>query len=362
MNAQGRVTGIQSLGFAVDDSLGAEDQRGHGVGSSMNLRLMCRGIRDSYPSFATTAPPTVTALPRQAVLRRHNATVASSGNAAPEPHQPADSSAPVMNPPASAPRRPGPAVPGDELEAICVPAIMKELTVPRRLAHSAELMSFSRRTDELVTLKRQRARPSLHVLQSGLLVFQSGLLRVGIHRALHIVEQEVRDLELHIVDLRDVMQDQRVVGGGLQGEGPASEEPVDEVALTGDIGDARQWKIMATTVEDAMAGDDTLRSERVSGGRPTKNRHEEQGERRDENDRPHESETERLPFGRHVDGGEDATSQEKDLGDDIAEDRFNVGSHMTDDDFVLGQELSHAPILSSSSAHWHYRGRGERYE
>ena len=51
--------------------------------------------------------------------------------------------------------------------------------------------------------------------------------------------------------------------------GPASEEPVDEVALTGDIGDARQWKIMATTVEDAVAGDDALRSERVSGGRGT---------------------------------------------------------------------------------------------
>lgn len=139
----------------------------------MNLRLMCRGIRDSYPCLATTAPPTVTALPRQAVLRRHNATVASSGNAAPEPHQPADSSAPVMNPPASAPRRPDLIAPDDELEAICVPAIMKELTVPRRFAHSAELMSFSRRTDELVTLERQRARPSLHVLQSGLLVFHS---------------------------------------------------------------------------------------------------------------------------------------------------------------------------------------------
>ena len=267
-----------------------------------------------------------------------------------------------MNPPASARRRPGPAVPGDELEAILVPAMMKELTVPRRLAHSVELMSFSRRTDELVTLKRQRARPSLHVLQLVLLVLQSGLLGVGIHRALHIIEQEVRDLELHIGDLRNVMQDQRVVGGGLQGEGPAPEEPIDEVALTGDIGDARQWKIMATTVEDAVACDDALRSERVSGGRPTKNRHEEQGERRDENDRPHESETERLPFCRHVDGGEDATSQEEDLGDDVAEDCFNVGSHVTDDDFVLGQELSHAPILSSSPVHWHYRGRGERYE
>lgn len=177
--------------------------------------------------FRTYYSPTVTALPRQVVLRRHNATVAGSDNEVPEPHQPADSSAPVMNPPASAPRRPDLIAPDDELEAILVPAIMKELTVPRRLAHSAELMSFSRRTDELVTLKRQRARLLLHVLQSGLLVFQSGLLRVGIHRALHIVEQEVRDLELHIVDLRDVMQDQRVVGGGLQGEGPASEEPVD---------------------------------------------------------------------------------------------------------------------------------------
>lgn len=143
-----------------------------------------------------------------------------------------------MNPPASASRRPDPTAPGDSPEAILVSAMMKELTVPKRLAHSAELMSFSSRTDELVTLKRQRARPSLHVLQSGLLVLQSGLLGVGIHRALHIIEQEVRDLELHIVDLRNVMQDQRVVGGGLQGEGPASEEPIDEVALTGDIGNA----------------------------------------------------------------------------------------------------------------------------
>lgn len=136
-----------------------------------------------------------------------------------------------MNPPASARRRPGPTAPGDSPEAILVSAMRKELTVPRRLAHSVELMSFSRRTDELVTLKRQRTRPSLHVLQSG-------LLGVGIHRALHIIEQEVRDLELHIGDLRNVMQDQRVVGGGLQGEGPAPEEPIDEVALTGDIGNA----------------------------------------------------------------------------------------------------------------------------
>lgn len=123
--------------------------------------------------FRTYYSPTVTALPRQAVLRRHNATVAGSDNEVPEPHQPADSSAPVMNPPASAPRRPDLTAPGDELEAICVPAMRKELTVPRRLAHSVELMSFSRRTDELVTLKRQRTRPSLHVLQPGLLVFHS---------------------------------------------------------------------------------------------------------------------------------------------------------------------------------------------
>lgn len=117
--------------------------------------------------FRTYYSPTVTTLPTV------SATVAASGNAAPEPHQPADSSAPAMNPPASAPRRPGPTAPGDSPEAILVPAMRKELTVPRRLAHSAELMSFSRRTDELVTLKRQRARPSLHVLQSGLLVFHS---------------------------------------------------------------------------------------------------------------------------------------------------------------------------------------------
>ena len=138
----------------------------------MNLRLMCRGIRDSYPSFAPTIRRQ-SLLYRQAVLRRHNATVAGSDNEVPEPHQPADSSAPAMNPPASAPRRPDLTAPDDELEAIFVPAIMKELTVPRRLAHSAELMSFSRRTDELVTLRHRRARPSLHVLQSGLLVFHS---------------------------------------------------------------------------------------------------------------------------------------------------------------------------------------------
>ena len=166
------MTGIQSLGSAVDDSLGAEDQRGHGVGSSMSFRLIRSGIRDSYPSFAPTIRRQ-SLLYRQAVLRRHNATAAASDNAAPEPQQPADSRAPAMNLPASAPRRPDPTAPGDSPEAILVPAMRKELTVPRRLAHSAELMSFSRRTDELVTLKRQRARPSLHVLQSGLLVFHS---------------------------------------------------------------------------------------------------------------------------------------------------------------------------------------------
>ena len=139
----------------------------------MSCRLIRSGIRDSYPCLAPTATPTGSAPPTLTALPTVSATAAASGNEAPEPHQPADSSASAMNPPASAPRRPDLIAPDDELEAICVPAIMKELTVPRRLAHSAELMSFSRRTDELVTLKRQRARPSLHVLQSGLLVFHS---------------------------------------------------------------------------------------------------------------------------------------------------------------------------------------------
>ena len=54
-------------------------------------------------------------------------------------------------------------------------------------------------------------------------------IRVGVDRSLNVVEQQVRDLHLHDLYLRHVVQQQRVVSRGLQGQSSASEQTIIEI-------------------------------------------------------------------------------------------------------------------------------------
>ena len=89
--------------------------------------------------------------------------------------------------------------------------------------------------------------------------------RIRVDSSLDVVEEQVGNFDLDRLHLRHVVQEQRVIRGGLEGEGSASEESVVEVFLDLNVGDTGERQVMSGAREDARAGDDPLRRDRVGG-------------------------------------------------------------------------------------------------
>ena len=54
-------------------------------------------------------------------------------------------------------------------------------------------------------------------------------IRVGVDRSLNIVEQQVRDLHLDDLHIRHIVQQQRVIGRGLQGKRSTPEQTIIQI-------------------------------------------------------------------------------------------------------------------------------------
>ena len=82
----------------------------------------------------------------------------------------------------------------------------------------------------------------------------------GVDVSLDVVEEQVGDFDLHHLHVGHVVQEERVVGRGLQREGAAAEEAVGEILVQLDVGDPGQRKVVVHSFEDAGASDNALGS------------------------------------------------------------------------------------------------------
>ena len=173
-------------------------------------------------------------------------------------------------------------------------------------------------------------------------------IRVGVDRSLNVVEQQVRDLHLHDLHIRHIVQQQRVIGRGLQGQRSTSEQAIVQVLDHLDIRDARERKIMSDSLENARARDDPLRRHRVCCRQPFQPRNDEQRNRNDHKDDPNRRQRPLPRVHRHKHRSNNRGSKQQHNRHDPPQQHFDVRVHVANNDFIFAQELlrqTHGLIL-----------------
>ena len=153
------------------------------------------------------------------------------------------------------------------------------------------------------------------------------------------MEDQIRNLHLHLLNLRHVTQEQRVVCGGLEGKRAAAEDAVVEVLFDLDVGNAREGQIVAGALDDARAGDDSLRRHRVGRRYPLDPGNKDEWNRQEEHSDPDGRE---CPVARvlgDVEGANCGGDHEDGLDDDRGQQLLDVSMHVADDDLVLAEKL-----------------------
>ena len=158
----------------------------------------------------------------------------------------------------------------------------------------------------------------------------------------------------------DVVQKERVIGGGLQGQRAAAEETVGDVLVQLDVGDPGQGQVVADAADDAGAGDDALGGDGVGAHVPLQPGQEQQRNAHDEDRHPDRQDAPGLPGGGGHDRGDDADHEQEDLDDEPPQEDLDVGVHVPHHDLVAAQQLlrqCHAPIVPGRRGSAHPTGQ-----
>ena len=173
-------------------------------------------------------------------------------------------------------------------------------------------------------------------------------IRVGVDRSLNVVEQQVRDLNLHDLHIRHVVQQQRVVRRGLQGQSSAPKQAIIQILHHLNVRDTAERQVVPRSLENTRARNDPLRRHRVGRGHPFRPRHHEQRNRDNDKDDPNRRQRPLSRVHGYKHRSNNRGNKQQHNRHDPPQQHLDVRVHMADDNFIFAQELfrqTHTLIL-----------------